>query len=270
MTGDTSFTLPPYIGLTNTRYGGMVFPRGDVWVGRSVATYGEYSEGEVALFRQFVRSGDTVVEAGANIGALTLPLAGLVGEAGRVVAFEPQRPIHQVLSANLLLNGLRHVWAERVALGAAPGSIKVPVLDLSRVENFGGLSLGGEDGEDCPVATLDSYGLPSLRLIKIDVEGAESEVIDGARDTIGRLRPVLYVENDRKEKSAALIGRIMDLGYRLWWHVVPLFNPQNHRGLAENVFGRVSSLNMLCLPRETGTVVGGGAEILSPDTPPPF
>ncbi|EME71798.1 SAM-dependent methyltransferase [Paramagnetospirillum caucaseum] len=262
--------LPPYLGTAATRYGTMLYPVGDVWVGRSIAAYGEYSEGETALFRQFVRPGDTVVEAGANIGGLTLPLAGLVGAAGRVLAFEAQRPIHAVLTANLLLNGLQQVWAERVALGAQAGSIKVPRLDLSRVENFGGLSLGGENGDDCPVATLDSYGLPALKLIKIDVEGAESEVIDGARDTILRLRPVLYVENDRKEKSAALIKRILDLGYRLWWHVVPLFSPGNHRGNAGNVFGNVASLNMACLPRESGMAFGDGVEILSPDAPPPF
>jgi len=269
VTGGT-LNLPPYLGMAPTRYGTMLFPVGDIWVGRSIATYGEYSEGETALFRQFVRAGDTVVEAGANIGGLTLPLAGLVGAGGRVLAFEAQRSIHAVLSANLLLNGLRHVWAERVALGGTAGSIKVPYLDISHVENFGGLSLGGEVGEDCPLRTLDSYNLAALKLIKVDVEGAESEVIDGARETIGRLRPVLYVENDRKEKSAALIARILDLGYRLWWHVVPLYSPHNPRGNAENVFGNTSSLNMACLPRESGMVLGGGMEILSPDAPPPF
>jgi FkbM family methyltransferase len=263
-------TLPPYLGVAPTRYGSMLYPLGDIWVGRSIATYGEYSEGEVALFRQFIRPGDTVVEAGANIGALTLPLAGLVGGEGRVLAFEAQRPIHAVLTANLLLNGLRHVWAERVALGAETGSINVPYLDLSRVENFGGLSLGGETGEACPLRTLDSYELTALKLFKIDVEGAESEVIDGARDTISRLRPVLYVENDRRDKSAALIKRILDQGYRLWWHTVPLYSPFNPRNNAENVFGTVSSLNMACLPRESGKAFGDGIEILSPDAPPPF
>jgi FkbM family methyltransferase len=265
-----ALVLPPYLGVAHTRYGAMLYPMGDIWVGRSLATYGEYSEGETALFRQVVRPGDTVVEAGANIGGLTLPLAGLVGAKGRVLAFEAQRSVHAVLTANLVLNGLQHVWAERVALGAQAGSIKVRHLDLAQVENFGGLSLGGEVGDDCPVVTLDSYGLQALRLIKIDVEGAESEVVDGARDTITRLRPVLYVENDRKEKSAALIKRILDLGYRLWWHVVPLYSPHNPRGNAENVFGGISSLNMACLPRESGVVFGDGVEILSPDAPPPF
>jgi FkbM family methyltransferase len=263
-------TLPPYLGVAPTRYGTMLYPMGDMWIGRSLATYGEYSEGEVDLFRQLVRPGDTVVEAGANIGALTLPLAGLVGAQGRVLAFEAQRPIHALLTTNLMLNGLQQVWAERVALGAQGGSIKVPLLDLSRAGNFGGVSLGGEDGEDCPLRTLDSYGLTALKLIKIDVEGAESEVIDGARETILRLRPALYVENDRKEKSADLIARIIGLGYRLWWHMVPLYSPRNPKGNTENVFGNVASRNMACLPRESGASFGEAGEILSPDAAPPF
>lgn len=264
-----SLSLPSYLGVAPTPHGIMLFPAGDIWVGRSIALYGEYSGGETDLFRHFVRAGDTVAEAGANIGTLTLPLAGLVGAQGRVLAFEAQRSIHAILSANLLLNGHRHVWAERVALGARAGTIKVPELDISRAENFGGVSVGGGEGEDCPVRTLDSYDLPSLKLIKIDVEGAESEVIDGARDTILRTRPLLYVENDRREKSAALITRILDLGYRLWWHVVPLYSPHNPRGNAENVFGKTASLNMACLPKESGQAFGG-IEILSPDAPPPF
>lgn len=266
----SSLALPPYIGLAPTRYGSMLFPQGDIWVGRSLSTYWEYSESEVALFRQLVRAGDTVVEAGANIGALTVPLARLVGEGGRLYAFEPQAPIHQVLSANLLINGLRHVSAERAALGTEPGSINVPFVDLSRTENFGGVSVGGEGGERCPVVTLDSYELQAVRLIKIDVEGAEAQVLGGARDTIRRLRPFLYVENDRKEKSAELIALIMEMGYRLWWHIAPLFNPGNHRGEANNVFGRVSSLNVLCVPRELGMTINGAQEILSPDAPSPF
>lgn len=270
MTQGASFVLPPHLGLAETRYGTMIFPTGDVWVGRSLAAYGEYSEGEVALFRQIVRPGDVVVEAGANIGALTLPLAQLAGPTGRVLAFEPQRPIHQVLSANLLINGLQSVAAERVALGRVQGGIRVPQLDLTREQNFGGLSLDGAAGEACPVVPLDSLGLAALRLIKADVEGAELEVLDGARDTIARLRPILYLENDRPDNSALLIDRVLSFGYRLWWHVVPLFNSANHRGNAKNIFGGVASFNVICVPRESGMAFADGVEIFSPDAPHPL
>lgn len=262
--------LPDTLGFCVSRYGPMVFPAGDAYVGRSLAEYHEYSEGEVGLFRQLVRPGDTVVEAGANIGALTLPLARLAGPNGRMLAFEPQRAIHAILTTNLTLNGLSQVAAERVALGAAAGEIRVPVVPLSARANFGGISVGGAAGEPCPVRTLDSYALSALRLLKADVEGAECDVIAGAAATIRALRPILYLENDRLEHSAALIQAILDLGYRLWWHVVPLFNPGNFKGNAANVFGPVGSKNMLGLPTEWDITIPGGVEILTPDAPHPF
>jgi len=69
----------------------------------------------------------------------------------------------------------------------------------------------------------------------------------GAEQTIRRYRPVLYVENDREEKSAALIRQLLALDYRLYWHLPPLFEPRNYFGVTENVFGRIVSVNMLGL-----------------------
>jgi FkbM family methyltransferase len=238
-----------YHGLARTRHGLLLYNRNDQYVGRSVAVYGEYSEGEIDLFRQLVRAGDTVLEAGANIGAHTIWFAGAVGPAGRVLAYEPQRLVFQTLCANLALNDLANVHAAHAALGRASGRIRVPEPDPARVTNFGGLSIGGEsDSGEAPVETVDGLALTALRLLKADVEGMESEVIAGAADTIRRLRPVLYVENDRRAKSAALIAQIRGMGYRLWWHTPPLFNPANHAGETKDVFGRIVSINLLCLP----------------------
>jgi FkbM family methyltransferase len=256
-------TLPPTIGCAPCRFGSMLYPVNDYYVGRSLAIYGEYSADEARLFAMIIQPGDTVVEVGANIGALTVPLARLVGPEGRVLAFEAQRPIHAILTANLVLNGLDQVWAERVALGAEAGEIAVPTLKLDHVANFGGVSVGGE-GDPCPMRTLDSYDLAALRLLKIDVEGAEVAVITGARRTIERHAPILYVENDRRDKSAALIELILGLGYRLWWHTPALYAAENFRGQAENVFGTIVSRNMLGLPPTWTMEIKGLVPITSP------
>ena len=60
-----------------------------------------------------------------------------------------------------------------------------------------------------------------------DAEGMEADVLAGGEATIRRLRPWLYVENDRKNRSAALIGLINSFGYRLYWHLPPYYNPAN-------------------------------------------
>ncbi|MEQ8789136.1 MAG: FkbM family methyltransferase [Pirellulaceae bacterium] len=254
--------------LKQTRHGPLLYNRNDVYIGRSLEEYGEFSEGEVELFRQLLKPGDVVVEAGANIGAHTAPLAQLVGRDGVVHAFEPQRVVFQTLCANLALGGLANVRARHAALGAAAGSIVVPPLDYDRPNNFGGLGLGGHaEGESVRLMTLDSLEIPHVTLLKADVEGMEAEVLSGAAETIARCKPILYVENDRPEKSAELIRRIAALGYRMYWHRVPLFRPHNFFRNATNVFGGVMSVNMLCLHESVPAQIAGLPPVEIPDSP---
>src|SRR5262249_22498904 len=150
---------------------------------------------------------DVVVEAGANIGALTLPIAKRVGFGGHIHAFEPQRPIHAMLRVNLALNGLSNVTAHRTGLGAVPGELRLPRVEYARPGNFGAYGLSAEaDGEIVPVLTVDGLELSRCDLLKIDVQGMELAVLQGAAATIARCRPMLYVENDQKERSAELLG----------------------------------------------------------------
>lgn len=236
------------------KHGMVLYNKNDIFIGRSLALYGEYSEAEVDFFQQLLKPGDIVVEAGANIGAHTIVLAKEVKSNGMVFAFEPQRIVFQTLCANLALNNLTNVIARQAALGQEAGITKLPPLDYNRYENFGGVSLNeNQDGEDIEIQTIDSLQLQRCRLIKADVEGMEKEVLTGAHKTIERLRPILYVENDRLDKSQILIHLIQSFGYRLWWHPSPLFNPENFDNNQENVFGNLISLNMLCVPIEVST-----------------
>ena len=75
---------------------------------------------------------------------------------------------------------------------------------------------------------------------------------------------MLYVENDRKEKSAELIRFIDSLGYDMYWHRPTLFNPQNFAGNANNIFGNVVSINMVCLPKEIKSTMTGFAQVKVP------
>ena len=246
------------------RHGRLTYLLNDAYIGRSLDVYGEYSEGEIELFRQLLRPGDVAVDVGANIGALTVGMARLVQPGGAILAFEPQRVIFDLLCNNLRLNGLANVTAYRRAVGSEAGTIRVPPLDYRRTDNFGGVALGGAQGEAVDVITLDSLALARLRLLKIDVEGMEFDVIAGARATIGRLQPALYVENDRAEHSRRLISLLFDIGYRLWWHVTPLFNPKNFFSHPRDIFGDVVSFNMIGFPRANPPAIAL-PEITSPD-----
>lgn len=248
------------------RHGRLLYNVNDTYIGRSLALYGEYSEGEAALFQQIVRPGMHVWEIGANIGTHTVPLARLVGSSGRVVAFEPQRLVFQMLCGNIALNSLTNVYCRQEAVGAVAGEITVPVLDGSRRQNFGGVGLGEFDtGETVPMVVLDKLEIPALHFLKIDVEGMEQQVLAGAQQTIARLQPVIYVENDRRERSPALIRLLDSLGYRMYWHAPPLFNPHNYLGNAVNEFGEICSVNMLCCPTSLPQQLSGFEPVEIPE-----
>ena len=85
-----------------TRYGEFAYYADDSHIGASLALYGEYSELELALLRQVIKPGWTVVDVGANIGTLTVPLAEMVGDEGRVYAIEAQP--EQVLFVSVTYN----------------------------------------------------------------------------------------------------------------------------------------------------------------------
>lgn len=263
MTGPTlPSALPDHLGIARTRDGLMAYLRQDLYIGRSLEVYGEYCQAEADLLMQLISAGDVVVEAGANIGAHTIGIARRVGATGHVLAFEPQRLINQLLCANIVLNGLTNVDVYKEGLGAAPSWLSVPDLDITQTINFGGVSLS--DRPDWPpvrVVTLDGLALPRLSLLKVDVEGMEQQVLEGGRETIMRLRPILYVENDRAVNQVSLNRMMLELGYRLWWHLPTLYSAANLNGVAENLFPSVASINVLGVPREREASIAGLHEI---------
>ena len=227
--------------LRRCRHGKMLFFKHDRYIGRCLDEDGAYAMEELEFLGRFLRIGDWVVDGGANIGCHSLHFSALVGETGGVLAFEPQRLVFQVLCANLALNERNNVFAFAEALGNSQDMAFIPVLDYGRVNNFGGVSLSSQ-GEPVRQLRLDDLGLPRCRLIKLDVEGSEVEAVWGMRETIGRCRPILYVENDRPSN---LVEVLKSQGYRCYWHcppISPLFT--------------VRSLNLLCLLPEHRELAG--------------
>jgi len=178
-----------------------------------------------------------------------------LAEHGRtMLAFEPQPVIFQQLCANLALNGLMNVRAMPYACGRENGVVTFEIPDYKNAGNFGGTSMS--DGnvssdrtgrrEIVQCVRLDNLVTDGVvGLIKIDVEGFEQRVLEGCEGILARCHPLLYVENDRLEQSASLIQWLFDHDYRLWWHMPQLFNPANFRGVRENSYQGVVSLNML-------------------------
>lgn len=249
--------------LAETRDGYYLYNRNDTYIGKAIEKYGEFSTLEMKALTRMCGSNDFVIEVGANIGAHTVELARHVGPGGAVLAFEPQRLVFQTLCANVAINNLKNVYCYWAAAGANTQDIRVPELDPEKNANFGGLSLGtGAGGMAVPCMMLDGFlSLPRLKLVKIDVEGMESEVIAGASQLISKFKPLLYLENDRIEKSEALIGQLDALGYDLYWNLPPLFNPGNFYGVKENIYPRIVSVNMIGIHRDNRLLQPPGQRI---------
>ena len=149
-----------------------------------------------AILEQKLERGGTFIDIGANIGYFSLEAATLVGEGGRVIAFEPLPFLAEQLRTSIQLNGFSNIDVRQLALGDSVGEQKI---ELQR-GNIGGSSLVKEldsgHFETVKVARLDDElaGIDRVDLIKIDVEGYEYEVLKGAQAVLQKHQPTLVME----------------------------------------------------------------------------
>lgn len=227
----------------DSRYGKIVVAPNDRFVGRSLIEYGEFSEGEARLFKKLITPDMTVTDVGANFGAHTLLFSQL---ASQVYAFEPQKCVFEALCETMKLNDIKNVMAINAPVGTG-ARVKYNDLDTDMaVNNYGSFSfVGVKEGKPMPTVQLTA----PCDFLKVDVEGMELDVLRGAEAMIKSSRPILYVENDRKEKSDMLIQYINYLGYECYWDTPMLFNEDNFFGKKENIFPDILSINMLCVEK---------------------
>lgn len=171
-----------------------------------------------------LRPGMVFYDVGANVGFLTLIAARLVGAAGRVVAFEPLAANVQLLERNLELNATGNVSVVARALSAAPGRLRMTVPESSDSGTQAFLDPAADaNGPEVEVSTLDGVidelGLRPPDLVKIDVEGAELDVVIGMSETLRTVSPRLLIEiHDHREdprRETAIRDLLVPLGYRM-------------------------------------------------------
>lgn len=209
-------------------HGRLCFPAADPHIGPSLDLLGEWLEVEAALCAGFLPAGALAVDAEAGIGAHALAFARAVGAEGRVFAVEPSPELFRFLTSTLALNGGMAVVACRTLAevaaalpdGAGPALIRATLrrADAATVPEFGDSGFG-----DSALMGL-----------------------------IVRHRPVLYLRVAEEEADRAAVARLLPMGYRLWWHLAPVFNPANRNGCAGNRFPGLVTINILAVPKERG------------------
>jgi FkbM family methyltransferase len=232
----------------------------------------------VDRLRDFVPPGSTVVDVGANIGFFTLKFARWVGEQGQVIAIEPDLENFETLAAALKTAGLEsRVRLHQAAAAAEGGSVRLRRNELHPGDHR--IAFGAE-GIVVPAVTVDDLvagaGARTVSLVKIDVQGAEMLVFEGAKRTLGKMRPALFVEVDDRNladlgsSAHALIAHLEQAGYEM--HELAKDGPPrklSHDGLFANLQIR-SYIDVLFLPgmkARTGGMVSQSCPIGRPGEP---
>jgi len=202
------------------------------YMGKCLYYRGIYEEAIVKRLRKFLKPGMSFIDVGANVGFYTVIAGHLVGNEGKVIAFEPQRDLVKLLRSNIEINRLTNVSIEAVALGVRRSEDFLYQVSKSN-DGQATLQLNDDEqviGQPIPVHvnTLDralaDKRIEEVHGIKIDVEGAEVMVLEGFREHLERRnRPkFIYVECIEQHlarfgnSSAELFSFLRGYEYRLW------------------------------------------------------
>jgi FkbM family methyltransferase len=185
------------------------------WRQRSDAVAAVLDQTIAKVAAQVLCTGDTVVQLGAGAGQAALGLARRVGHHGRLVAFEPRRELHQQLCANLAAAGIHHADTHPVM----PMGEGWAVRDIHRLyagDEHQPLQLANSTVPEPVVCwPLDALNLPACRLLVVCLPLPLLAVLQGARATLERLRPVALAGVFSRRSSAALESFFVGLGYRV-------------------------------------------------------
>lgn len=198
-----------------------------------IKSYGEYSEAELALMKSFISPDSVVVDAGAHIGAFTIPLARC---CKKVYAFEPQAEVVDVLRENLEMNGITNVEVIPMALSSVEQTLYYDLSHANWKDSLGSVQMekdAFEGASSVATKTLDSFGLEP-DFIKADVEGMELHVLCGAQKTIARSKPYMMIERSFQKETYDQVMAILNY---VWLHLdLPLFMPTNWKGNKVDAF----------------------------------
>ena len=233
----------PFI-LISSNHGTMIINRNDYHavnenhaygVGYDLLNTSSFSQDEIdfvtlLLNKRMASAGDGVValDCGANIGVHTVEWSRAMYGWGEVISFEAQEKIYYALAGNIAINNCLNVTAKFAAVGDHCAFINIPEPDYLIPSSFGsfelkesnhnefiGQAINYKKTKSVPLVSIDSFELRRLDFIKIDVEGMEMDVLNGAKVSIGNHHPIMFIEIIKSDR--ATIEEFLSLnGYKLF------------------------------------------------------
>ena len=188
----------------------------DKYIGRNLMYNGAWETHIINLLKAICKDGMTVVDIGANIGSHTILMSKLVGNEGKVYAFEPCKNHCEILFHNLMINNCFNTIVYPVGCSDKNENMFIDkiFLDTKQSENFGAIVLKKEfenNDEIVKTNSIDSYNFSKIDIVKIDAEYMEDKVLNGMRNTILKYKPIMIIEiHDLEVENIANILNSMD------------------------------------------------------------
>jgi len=246
--------MKKYNVLIASDLGTFIINRNDLGVGWQLSEYGIYDRVEMNYLKILMgilrsnRPNLIALDIGANIGMHSFLFSSQVGPLGQVYAFEAQRLVFNMLAGNMAINSINNVHCFHNAVSNERTFIDIPQFDYGKPLNIGSIEFGekqkegiGQDRienqerqEQVLTVVLDECTFDHVDIIKIDVEGMEMKVLDGAKQLIKKCSPLMLIEY-LKSDPAVMQEWLIKAGYTLYTGI---------------------GANYLCVPEHLGMKIG--------------
>lgn len=237
-----------YTDVIRTKYRDrFIVYRWDDIISASLRLYGEYQQVELDMLLQLVSEDTVVYDIGSNIG---YHASAFASQSKHVYCFEANPQHFKMLRVNMQEEPRCTLF--NLAVSNAAGKILVEEIDVTQIGNYGMARVGTKTGVEVSMDSIDSLVaagkiLPP-HLMKIDVEGHEPGVFQGAINTIKTHMPVIYFEAQESQNIPELYNMLDALGYRMGWCIVRNYNPDNFNHNPDNQFGNDAIFSIIALP----------------------
>jgi FkbM family methyltransferase len=184
------------------------------------AFWNEMFDEDKNKIKNFVHKGDTILDVGGNLGFFVLILTDLINDSGKIYSFEPSNRLNKKLTSTIKINNLKNVEIINLALGEEEGTSSL--YYNPKQSGLSSIVTHSEKDyllEEIKITSVDKFSKKisdRIAFIKIDTEGFEPQVLRGAKETIKKDKPIIYIElgGDHLESSLEALKVLKELGYQ--------------------------------------------------------
>ena len=245
--GAPSGYRPGFSAVAETRVGILEYFPDDAPIGASIGWYGEWLQPQLDLLKGMIHPGSTLIEVGSGIGVHAVFLGSATGATGHLLIYESRPPMQRVLRQNLVANRVAQVTIMRRRLGR-----RSKVNSREDGERSPSDAAAPAPSDDIATETLDDLRLERLDWLKINDGVAALDILEGAAESLWRLRPSLFISVAERSLLDRLANALREFGYRCWRHETALFSQANFNRREDDLFAGRTAVALLAIPEEAG------------------